>query len=94
MEMKEFKRYDWEEYVNKILLKLDYSQEQIDEIKDIRENWEVMTTEQFRFLFLAGIIKRTVKLKKTRTLYTDGDTVLYLNHHNKRFEQVGYFIEE
>ena len=92
--MKEFKRYDWEEYVNKILLKLDYSQEQIDEIKDIRENWEVMTAEQFRFLFLAGIIKRTAKLKKIRTLYTDGVTVLYLNHYNKRFEQAGYFIEE
>ena len=38
--------------------------------------------------------KREVKNKKPRNYYTNGEAVVYLNHHLKSFEKAGFFVEE
>jgi hypothetical protein len=92
----EFKKYNWEEY-KQMLERYGYNDEQIAEVKKIREdsNYEEMSQEQFRFLFLNGIIKRTRKLKKIRTLLVNEEgQILYLEHHKKAYEFCGYFLNE
>ena len=90
---KEYTRYNWQEY-KEMLEKFNYTEEQLESVRLIRETWDCMTNEQFRFLFLSGVIKREVKNKKPRNYYTNGEEVVYLNHHLKKFEKAGYFIEE
>ena len=90
---KEYTRYNWQEY-KEMLEKYDYTQEQIESVRVIRETWDCMTNDQFRFLLLSGVIKREVKNKKPRNYYTNGEEVVYLNHHLKKFEKAGYFVEE
>jgi hypothetical protein len=92
----EFKKYNWEEY-KQMLERYGYNDEQIAEVKKIRENpnYEEMSQEQFRFLFLNGIIKRTRKLKKIRTLFVSPEgRILYLEHHFKAWNYCGYFLNE
>ena len=90
-----FKRIPWNEYKERLLI-FGYDQDQILEVKKIRENPEIeqITWEQFRFLFLNGILRRTRKLKKIRTLYVFDDKVWYLDHHVKGYRYCGEFIEE
>ena len=89
---KEYTRYNWQEY-KEMLEKFNYTEEQIESVCLIRENYDVMTAEQFRFLFLSGVVKRTVKNKKPRNYYTNGEDIVYLNHHLKKFQVAGHFIE-
>ena len=86
---------DWKDY-KLYLEKLGFSKEQIREVKKIRENkkYERMTPEQFKFLMNAGIIKRTRKLKKLRTLIVVGNQILYLDIHHKAYNYCGYFVDE
>ena len=92
---KEFVRYPWEQY-KEMLEKFNYNEEQIIEVQKIRENPEIeeITKDQFDFLVQTKIISRTRKLKKIRTLYTDGDKIYYLEHFNKRYEWCGAFVNE
>ena len=91
---KEFTRYNWQEY-KEMLEKYDYTQEQISAVKEIREKYDYMTNDQFRFLFMTGIIKRTRKLKKPRSLYVcEEGKIWYLCHFNKRMEYCGEFVNE
>lgn len=93
--MAEFKRIPWNEYKER-LISFDYTEDQILEIAKIRENPEIeeMTWEQFRFLFLNGVLRRTRKLKKIRTLYVFDDKVWYLDHHVKAYRYCGEFTEQ
>jgi adenylate cyclase class IV len=93
MTEKEFKRIPWNEY-KEILERLGYSEEQIIEVEKTRESLDYMSAEQFRFLFLSGLVKRLVKVKKPRCYYTDEEDIFYLNHYNKSFEKAGFFINE
>jgi hypothetical protein len=90
-----YKRIDWEDY-KQMLERYGYTEEQISAVKEIRENpnYEYMSPEQFRFLHLNGIIKRTRKLKKLRTYLTDGDKVYYLDHYYKQYNHAAYFIND
>jgi hypothetical protein len=90
-----YKRIDWEDY-KEMLERYGYTEEQISAVKEIRENtnYEYMSPEQFRFLHLNGIIKRTRKLKKLRTLLTDGSRVYYLDHYSRSYAFCGYFLNE
>ena len=91
-----YKKIVWEEY-REFLIKIGYTEEQIENVKQIREdsNYEEMSQEQFRFLFLNGIIKRTRKLKKIRTLLVNEEgQILYLEHHKKAYEFCGYFLND
>ena len=90
---KEFVRYPWEQY-KEMLKSYSYNDEQIEWVKEVREQYDLMTADQFRFLFLSGVIKREVKNKKPRNYYTNSEEVVYLNHHLKRFEKAGYFVNE
>ena len=90
---KEFVRYSWKEY-KEMLEKYDYTQEQVESIREIRETAEQITKDQYDFLVQTGIISRTRKLKKIRTLYVFEDKVWYLCHFNKRYEWCGQFINE
>lgn len=93
--MENFRRYNWEEY-KELLEKYGYTEGQIEEVKNFRENPEIeeITWEQFRFLFLNGVIKRTRKLKKIRTLYVFDDKVWYLDHYVKGYRYCGVFKTE
>jgi len=95
MTEKEFKRIPWNEYKER-LISFDYTEDQILEIEKIRENPEIeeMTWEQFRFLFLNRVLRRTRKLKKIRTLYVFDDKVWYLDHYVKGYRYCGEFINE
>ena len=90
---KEFVRYDWEKY-KEMLERYDYTEEQLEAVRLIRETAEEVTKDQYDFLVQTGIISRTRKLKKIRTLYVFEDKVWYLCHFNKRYEWCGQFINE
>jgi len=88
-------KIEWQKY-KEMLEHYGYTEEQISAVKEIRENpeYEYMTPEQFRFLFLNGIVKRTRKLKKPRVLLTDGEKIFYLDHYVKEYRFCGYFKNE
>ena len=90
---KEFVRYNWEQY-KEMLERYDYTEEQLEAVRLIRETAEEVTKDQYDFLVQTGIISRTRKLKKIRTLYVFEDKVWYLCHFNKRYEWCGQFINE
>lgn len=95
MEEKQFERYDWNTY-KEMLEKFNYTEEQISAVKEIRENpeYELMSPEQFDFLWRQGVIKRTRKLKKPRSLIVVGDKIMYLEHYEKRYCWCGEFVNE
>ena len=95
MENKEFKRFDWEQY-KELLKHYNYTEEQIASVKEVRENPEneLMSPEQFDFLWQQGIIRRTQKLKKKRTLLVFDDKIWFLSHYHKRYVWCGYFIND
>ena len=92
---KEYIKIDWLHY-KEFLIKLNYTQEDIENVRLIRENPEneIMSPEQFDFLFQQGIIKRTQKLKKKRTLLVFDDKIWYLSHYHRRYVWCGYFIND
>ena len=88
----EYTRYSWKEY-KEMLERYNYTQEQIEAVREIRETAEQITKDQYDFLVQTGIISRTRKLKKIRTLYVFEDKVWYLEHYNRRYEYIGFFVE-
>jgi len=91
---KEFIRYTWEQY-KEMLERYNYNEEQIEWVKEVREQYDLMTAEQFRFLLLSGTIKRLIKNKKARNYYVNEQGEIFsLNHHLKEFVKAGYFKEE
>ena len=73
-----------------------YTIPQLIEVQKIRENPEIeeITKDQYDFLVQTGIISRTRKLKKIRTLYVFEDKVWYLCHFNKKYEWCAKFVNE
>lgn len=91
---KEYTRYNWQEY-KEMLEKFNYTEEQIEWVKEVREQYDLMTADQFRFLLLSGAIKRLIKNKKPRNYYVNEQGEIFsLNHHLKEFVKAGYFKEE
>lgn len=88
-----FKKHNWQEY-KEMLEGFGYDESQIAEIEKIRNNFEEITKDQFDFLVQAGVITRTRKLKKIRTLFTDEKKVYYLDHYEKKYCWCGIFNEE
>jgi hypothetical protein len=68
-----------------------YSDEDLEYVKEFRENSEHMTFEQFDHLFRAGIISRFKKLKKKRNLFFRDEKLYYLNHYHRKYHVVGEF---
>ena len=86
---------DWDKYKER-LIHYGYNEEEIAEIKKVREseNFEYMTKEQYDYLVSIGVSVRTRKLKKPRSLFTDGKQVLYLDSYFKRYNYCAFFAEE
>ena len=72
-----------------------YTIPQLIEVQKIRENPEIeeITKDQYDFLVQTGIISRTRKLKKIRTMYVFDSKVWYLEHFSHRYEYLGFFVE-
>lgn len=87
-------RQDWNTYSSR-LKHYGYTEEQLEEIKKIREEHEPMSFEQFTFLFQQKVVQRTRKLKKPRNLSVCPEgKIWYLNHRNRRYEWIGFFPNE
>jgi hypothetical protein len=94
MENKEFKRFDWEQY-KELLKHYNYTDEQIEEVKEVRETLDLMPFDMYQELVKQGVLVRTQKLKKPRSLYVnDKGQVLYLNHFYKKYNYIAFFKED
>ena len=90
---KEYTRYNWQEY-KEMLERYNYTQEQIEAVREIRETAEQITKDQYDFLVQTGIISRTRKLKKIRTMYVFDSKVWYLDHYSKAYCYCATFTDE
>ena len=90
---KEYTRYNWQEY-KEMLERYNYTQEQVESIREIRETAEQITKDQYDFLVQTGIISRTRKLKKIRTMYVFDSKVWYLDHYSKAYCYCATFTDE
>ena len=79
-----------EKYIE-YLKRKGYSDEEIEYVKEFRENSEHMTFEQFDTLFRSGVMTRFKKLKKKRNLFFRDDKLWYLNHYHKKYHIVAEF---
>jgi len=87
-------KQDWKVY-KEILIKFQYTEEQIESVFNVREKLDLCPYEQFRELFLQGVIQRIAKIKKPRNYYVnESGEFLYLNHRNHRYEIAGKFKNE
>jgi hypothetical protein len=90
----EYIREDWKAYSER-LKSYDYTDEEISNVRVIREDAEQIPNDMFDELVRQGVIKRTRKLKKKRSLYVLQDgKIYYAEHWNKRMEWCGYFKDE
>jgi hypothetical protein len=90
----EYKKESWENYKER-LISYDYTEEQLEAVKQTIDNSEHCPDEQFKELVAQGVITRIAKVKKKRNYYvTDDGEFVFLNHFNKRFEVAGKFKEE
>lgn len=84
----------WEKYKER-LKTYDYTEEQIEAVKIIRETYEPCEFEQFKELHKQGVVYRTIKLKKPRHLYVSEDgKFYYLSHYYKSYMFIGFFKTE
>ena len=90
---KEYTRYNWQEY-KEMLERYDYTEEQLEAVRLIRETAEEVTKDQYDFLVQTGIISRTRKLKKIRTMYVFDSKVWYLDHYSKAYCYCATFTDE
>ena len=90
---KEYTRYNWQEY-KEMLERYDYTEEQLESVRLIRETAEEVTKDQYDFLVQTGIISRTRKLKKIRTMYVFDSKVWYLDHYSKAYCYCATFTDE
>ncbi len=87
-------REDWEGYKSK-LQSFNYTEDQIESVRLIRETFELCPYEQFRELFLQGVIVRVRKVKKPRNYYVnDLGEFLYLDHYTKSYQLAAEFKTE
>ena len=87
-------RYSWEEYKS-MLEHFGYNQKEISAVKEIRQNYELMPWEMYQELIKQGVLVRTQKLKKPRSLYVCSEgKVWYLNHFYKKYNYCAMFKYE
>lgn len=83
-----------EEYLEKEHIK-ELPQEVRDKIVEIRTTWEYVPFDIFRELHTTlRLVKRIKKLIKPRTLFTDGEKIVYFNFYKQQFDVVGFFHSE
>lgn len=62
------------------------------EIRRVRTECEHITQEQFKELCKIRLVKRTRKLKNPRTMFVDGNKVVYLNVYEQKYNWCGEFL--
>lgn len=83
-----------EQYLERPHIK-ELPQEVRDKIVEIRTTWEYVPFDIFRELHTTlRLVKRTKKLIKPRTLFTDGEKIIYFNFYKQQFDVVGFFHTE
>lgn len=91
---KQFKRCNWEQY-KEMLERFNYTEEQIENVAMKRNTLEVMEWDMYQELLKQGILVRTRKLKKPRSLYVCEEGKLwYLCHYRKDWQWCSKFKEE
>lgn len=91
----DYKRMSWQEY-EQMLISNNYTEEQIEEIKKIRESdeYELVNWEQYTYLTQNHFLKRFYKLKKKRSVYGKDSKFYFLNHQKRAFDVCAQFKEE
>lgn len=81
-----------EDYLKR-LKSYEYTEEQLEAVKEFRESAEHLPWEQYRFLLEQRLLNRSRKLKKIRNLYykEEDEKIYYLNHYYKRYEWIATF---
>jgi hypothetical protein len=83
-----------EQYLERPHIK-ELPQEVKDKIVEIRTTWEYVPFDIFRELHTTlRLVKRIKKLIKPRTLFTDGEKIIYFNFYKQQFDVVGFFHSE
>ena len=90
----EYKKEDWESYSDR-LKTYKYTDDEILAVKIVREGAEQIPNDMFDELVKQGVIERTRKLKKKRTLYIleNDNRIYYLEHHFHNYQWCGKFKE-
>lgn len=85
-----YTKLETEEYIKTLR---DYTEEQIENVRKVRNEWEEMNFQQYQLLFEQGVIRRLKKLKKPRSLYFCEETngLYYLNHYHKHYIKMAEF---
>jgi len=90
--MSNFTLLSTEEYINTLE---DFTEEQIEAVRKVRDTYENMTWEQWLFLFEHGGVERKAKLKFKRTLWVNEDgEIYYLNKYRKQYQLMGVIKSE
>lgn len=63
-----------------------------EEIRRVRTECEQISVEQFRELCKIGLVKRTRKMKKPRTMFVDADKIVYFNFKEQKYNWCGIFL--
>lgn len=80
-----------EDYLKRLKEQFDYTEEQLESVREFRQNAEHLPWEQYRFLLEQRLLNRSRKLKKVRNLYFKDEKIYYLNHYNKTYEWIATF---
>lgn len=89
-------RQEINEYIERLRDSFGYSEEELDAVKEFRENPEVVHVpwSQYRFMVENHLLNRTRKLKKIRNVYFYDDKLWYLCHYLKRYTYVAILHSE
>jgi len=89
-----YKREEWKQYSER-LKSWNYTEEEIEDIREVRENLDNCPDDQFKELVAQGVVVRTRKLKKKRNYYVNEEgQFLYLDSYKRKYLIAGYFKTE
>lgn len=79
-----YKKLEIEEYLKTLK---GYSEEQIENVRKVRTEWEYCDFAQMKFLIEQGQLKRIHKLKVPRAIFIcpENGGFYYLNHYCKHY---------
>jgi len=81
-----------EDYLNTLK---DYSEEQLENVRRVRDTHQYMSFEQYKMLLEQKQLKRHLKLKQPRTLWVNEEgEIFYLSHYFKQFIKMAEFLPE
>jgi len=89
-----YEKLETEEYLL-TLEKRGYTEEEIENVRKVRDEWDYMPYEQYKLLIEQGLLKRTVKLKFPRSIWFCEETggFYYLNHWSRHFVNCAHWKE-